>query len=167
MVFRQHGVAQTQLFVPEILFFTRGDFGEECNEWTGLCLRLMNPKLMLWSFSVHLNAKEHIPHHSEINTLIHNLLSSFWASASRINSSLVGECLTLLLNSKQGSNSEANVHQLIFGLFIPLATEKQTNKPRKNNKWLNEKNWNDQCVGSMRTSPVCSVLLRLVCPPRG
>lgn len=35
MVFRQHGITQPQLFVLVILFFTRGDFWGECNEWTG------------------------------------------------------------------------------------------------------------------------------------
>lgn len=47
MVFRQHGVMQTQLLMLVILFFTSGDLGRGCNEWTGLCLFLMNPKLML------------------------------------------------------------------------------------------------------------------------
>lgn len=90
MVFRQHGVTQAQLFVLVILFFTRGDSGGKFNEWTGLCLLLMNPKLMLGSFSVRLNAEEHISHHYKINTLILNLCSLFRASASSINSFLVG-----------------------------------------------------------------------------
>ena len=60
-----------------ILFFTRGDSGGKFNEWTGLCLLLMNPKLMLGSFSVRLNVEEHISLHYKINTLILNLCSSF------------------------------------------------------------------------------------------
>lgn len=48
--------------------FHQRRFWGECNEWTGSCLLLMNPKLMLRSFSVHLNAKERISHHNEINT---------------------------------------------------------------------------------------------------
>lgn len=51
----------------DFVFHQRRLWGEG-NEWTGLCLLLMNPKLMLWSFSVHLNAKEHSSHHNEINT---------------------------------------------------------------------------------------------------
>lgn len=49
------------------------------------------PQVNALVFSVHLHAKEHISHRHEINTLIiHNLLSSFAASASGINSFLVG-----------------------------------------------------------------------------
>lgn len=57
--------------------------------------------------------------------------------------------MTLLLNSKQGSNSGANLHQLIFWLLIPVATEKQTIQERIMNN-LMKKNENDPCDESMR-----------------
>lgn len=75
MVFRQHGIMHTQLFLLVILFSIRGDFGGGYNEWTDFCLLLMNPKLMCPSLSVNLNAKGYIPRYNEINTLIPDLFS--------------------------------------------------------------------------------------------
>lgn len=56
--------------------FHWSSFWGEYNEGTGLCLLLMKPKLMVGSFHVHLNAKEHSSHHNKINTPIYNLFTS-------------------------------------------------------------------------------------------